>query len=96
MNFARILSLLFITVLGYICGAHSQGQHSVIPQPVSIRSAPGNLKISDISEIIIPAKQTEFRFVAQQFIDELGLTKCKIKEILKTALQHLVYILQEI
>ncbi|HMW37769.1 MAG: family 20 glycosylhydrolase [Saprospiraceae bacterium] len=85
MNFARILSLLFITVLGYICGAHSQGQHSVIPQPVSIRSAPGNLKISDISEIIIPAKQTEFRFVAQQFIDELGLTKCKIKESKKPA-----------
>ncbi|MCC6817097.1 MAG: family 20 glycosylhydrolase [Saprospiraceae bacterium] len=54
--------------------------HSIIPQPLSIRIAPGFLKLSEVKQIIIPENNNEIKLLARLYQKSLNLPNVKIVE----------------
>ncbi len=72
-----VISLIYNSFLLY---GQSNTSHSIIPLPRSIRSAPGQLSLSVIKQIIIPAKNPELAKLANQYKNQLKLNNIKIVE----------------
>ncbi|MEO6190888.1 MAG: family 20 glycosylhydrolase, partial [Saprospiraceae bacterium] len=76
---SKLLVFFIICNLGRLV-AQSQVPHNIIPQPVSVRSAPGNLKLLELKQIIIPKKSIEFRNLAEYIKNSLNMPDLKIIE----------------
>ncbi|NOT38186.1 MAG: family 20 glycosylhydrolase [Saprospiraceae bacterium] len=79
MNIFRLILLILVICSSLNGNCQSLVQHSIIPIPSSVKSAPGQLRLSEIQQIIIPTKNPELKKLAELMKKELRLS-AKITE----------------
>ncbi|MEP7195948.1 MAG: family 20 glycosylhydrolase [Saprospiraceae bacterium] len=72
--------VFFIICIGLKSSAQNPNQIQIIPIPVNVRAAPGNLKLSEIRQIIIQKNNPELKQLTEQYKQQLSLSNIKVIE----------------